>query len=74
MQPMLEAICTLAEASICHRDIKWPHLALIPICDRDELPSRLEPILIDLSDVEMCSSRVEALDKINVYRVFSADH
>ncbi len=43
-----------------HRDIKWVHLALLPVYDKKGL-ERLESILIDLAEVDETLTDNEAL-------------
>lgn len=57
---LFSAIKTLARKCIFHRDIKWEHLALLPVFDKNVIV-RLEPILIDLAEVEVMSAEQEAL-------------
>jgi hypothetical protein len=59
---LFDAVVRVAEAGYCHKDIKWQHLALLPIFvsssskkSSPSTPPLLKPILVDLSDVEETS-------------------
>lgn len=60
---LFTAIKTLASKFILHRDIKWEHLALLPVFNKKGLV-RLEPILIDLAEVDIMSSETEAITEM----------
>jgi hypothetical protein len=57
---LFSAIQTLARKRVFHRDIKWEHLVLYPVFE-EKTVVRLEPILIDLAEVEIMSAEEEAL-------------
>jgi hypothetical protein len=56
---LLAAIKTLASKSVCHKDIKLEHLALLPVFE-DGTMTRVEPILIDLADVDLTRRPLDA--------------
>jgi hypothetical protein len=62
VENLFAAVLLLAERKLCHNDIKWEHLALLPVFSCGK-PNALHPILIDLADVE---------DKANVKEAFTA--
>jgi len=61
---LFTAIKTLASKSVCHLDIKWEHLALLPVFEGSTVV-RLEPILIDLAEVDLKLSPTDALSSMS---------
>eukprot|EP01036_Dinobryon_divergens_P031948 gene31948-41443_t len=51
VQLLFLAVVRVAKSGYYHNDIKWEHLALLPVYESSTFVS-LEPILIDLTDVE----------------------
>lgn len=60
---LFTAITTLTSKSVCHLDIKWEHLALLPVFEENTLV-RLEPILIDRAEVDLTLSPTDALSSM----------
>ena len=60
---LFTAITTLASKSVRHLDIKWEHLALLPVFEENTLV-HLEPILIDLTKVDLTLSPTDALSSM----------
>jgi hypothetical protein len=58
---LFAAVVRVAEAGYRHNDIKWEHLALLPVYLSKNSGPRLEPILVDLADVEKDSNGLAAM-------------
>jgi hypothetical protein len=58
---LFAAVVRVAEAGYRHKDIKWDHLALLPVFLSKSSNPRLEPILVDLADVEKDSNGLAAM-------------
>ena len=59
----ITTLATLASKPVCHLDIKWEHLALLPVFEENTLV-RLEPILIDLAEVDLTLSPTDAISSM----------
>lgn len=63
VENLFSAIQSLAKNSVCHLDIKWEHLALLPVFEGNALV-HLEPILIDLAEVDLTLSPTDAFSSM----------
>jgi hypothetical protein len=52
VQLLFRAVLHIAKSGYCHNDIKWEHLALLPVYNNSSSLISLEPILVDLADVK----------------------
>jgi len=58
---LFTAVVRVADAGYRHNDIKWEHLALLPVFAFKSSTPRLEPILVDLADVEKDPNGLKAM-------------
>eukprot|EP01033_Poteriospumella_lacustris_P011958 gene11958-8538_t len=54
------AILHVAEKGFIHNDLKWVHVAVMPILDEDGGVENLQPVLIDLASIKESTNAKDA--------------